>query len=132
MRKSYTRTLDSKKISIKLRQEAELEVFRIRESIDGDIDKPSDALDRVNIVGKEIHGAATVEELEVIDIEFTQDVDGKKLSSNSRENPLTVIRSEDKAKEKDIVSKQGKGIDVAEHDIDVGEGIGKKKHQANS
>ena len=101
MRKSYTRTLDSKKISIKLRQEAELEVFRIRESIDGDIDKPKDALDHVNIVGKEIHGAATVEELEVIDIEFTQDVDGKKLSSNSRENPLTVIRSEDKAKEKD-------------------------------
>ena len=101
MCKSYIRTLDSKKISIKLRQEAKLEVFRIRESIDGDIDKPKDALDRVNIVGKEIHGAATVEELEVIDIEFTQDVDGKKLSSNSKENPLTVIRSEDKAKEKD-------------------------------
>ena len=93
MRKSYTRTLDSKKISIKLRQEAEPEVFRIRESIDGDIDKPKDALDRVNIVGKEIHGAATVEELEVIDIEFTQEVDGKQLSSNSREkNPLSVIR----------------------------------------
>ena len=93
MCKSYTRTLDSKKISIKLRQEAELEVFRIRESIDGDIDKPKDALDHVNIVGKDIHGAATVEELEVIDIEFTQEVDGKQLSSNSIEkNPLSVIR----------------------------------------
>ena len=111
MCKSYTRTLDSKKISIKLRQEAELKVFRIRESIDGDIDKPKDALDHVNIVGKDIHGAATVEELEVIDIEFTQEVDGKQLSSNSRaKNPLTVVRKEDKAEEKDVVSKQGKGI----------------------
>ena len=49
----------------------------------------------------------------------------------AEKNPLTVIRSEDKAKEKDIVSKQGKGIDVGEHNIDVGEGLGKKKHQAN-
>ena len=87
MCKSYTRTLDSKKISIKLRQEAELEVFRIRESIEGDIDKPKDALDHVNIVGKKIHGAARVEELVIIDIEYTQEVDGKQLSSNSREKP---------------------------------------------
>ena len=44
----------------------------------------------------------------------------------AEKNPLTVIRSEDKAKEKDIVSKQGKGIDAAKHDINVGEGVGKR------
>ena len=36
------------------------------------------------------------------------------------------MRREDKTKEKDIVSKQGKGIDSAEHDINVGEGVGKR------
>ena len=50
--------------------------------------KPKDTLDYVNIVGKEIHGTARIEELEVIDIEFTQEVDVEKSSSNSRAKTL--------------------------------------------